>query len=46
MDRCKVERPLLRDAGSLHQVACLLNEGTGTTADAAVVAAKARPHTA
>jgi len=32
MDRCKVERPLLRDAGERHQVACLLNEGTGRPA--------------
>jgi oligopeptide transport system ATP-binding protein len=29
MERCKVERPALRDAGWRHQVACLLNEGTG-----------------
>ena len=29
IDRCKVERPRLRDAGEGHQVACLLNEGTG-----------------
>jgi oligopeptide transport system ATP-binding protein len=29
IDRCKVERPLLMDAGAGHQVACLLNEGTG-----------------
>jgi oligopeptide transport system ATP-binding protein len=29
MERCKVERPTLRDAGERHQVACLLNEGTG-----------------
>jgi oligopeptide/dipeptide ABC transporter ATP-binding protein len=29
IDRCKVERPLLIDAGTGHQVACLLNEGTG-----------------
>jgi len=27
MERCKV--PTLRDAGERHQVACLLNEGTG-----------------
>ena len=32
IDRCKVERPLLRDAGRGHQVACLLNEGTGRSA--------------
>jgi oligopeptide transport system ATP-binding protein len=32
IDRCKVERPLLRDAGDGHQVACLLNEGTGRSA--------------
>jgi oligopeptide/dipeptide ABC transporter ATP-binding protein len=29
IDRCKVERPALRDAGPRHQVACLLNDGTG-----------------
>jgi len=29
IDRCKVERPQLRDAGQSHQVACLLNDGTG-----------------
>jgi oligopeptide transport system ATP-binding protein len=29
MERCKIERPALRDAGPRHQVACLLNEGTG-----------------
>jgi peptide/nickel transport system ATP-binding protein len=29
MDRCKVEAPVLRDAGAQHQVACWLNEGTG-----------------
>jgi oligopeptide transport system ATP-binding protein len=29
IDRCKVERPLLIDAGAGHQVACLLNDGTG-----------------
>jgi len=29
MPQCKLERPLLVDAGSAHQVACLLNEGTG-----------------
>ncbi|HLZ02988.1 MAG TPA: dipeptide ABC transporter ATP-binding protein [Bradyrhizobium sp.] len=29
IDRCKVERPALKDAGPGHQVACLLNEGTG-----------------
>jgi oligopeptide transport system ATP-binding protein len=27
--RCKIDRPTLRDAGERHQVACLLNEGTG-----------------
>ena len=32
MDRCKVERPMLRNAGERHQVACLLNEGTGRPA--------------
>ena len=31
MDRCKIERPALMDAGAGHQVACLLNEGTGRT---------------
>jgi len=29
MPQCKLERPMLVDAGSGHQVACLLNEGTG-----------------
>jgi oligopeptide/dipeptide ABC transporter ATP-binding protein len=29
IDRCKLERPLLIDAGAGHQVACLLNDGTG-----------------
>src|SRR6476620_9896962 len=29
MDRCKVERPALAEAGAQHQVACWLNEGTG-----------------
>jgi oligopeptide transport system ATP-binding protein len=31
VDRCKSERPTLREAGERHQVACLLNEGTGRT---------------
>jgi len=29
IDRCKTERPALTDAGSGHQVACWLNDGTG-----------------
>jgi oligopeptide transport system ATP-binding protein len=29
MDRCKVDRPALVEAGTGHQVACWLNEGTG-----------------
>src|SRR5437016_1930422 len=29
MERCRTERPALVDAGGGHQVACLLNEGTG-----------------
>jgi len=29
MPRCKTERPALRDTGPGHQVACLLNDGTG-----------------
>jgi peptide/nickel transport system ATP-binding protein len=29
MDRCKTERPVLQAAGTGHQVACWLNEGTG-----------------
>jgi oligopeptide transport system ATP-binding protein len=29
IDRCKLERPLLAEAGPQHQVACWLNEGTG-----------------
>jgi oligopeptide transport system ATP-binding protein len=32
MDRCKVDRPVLMDAGPRHQVACLLNDGTGREA--------------
>ena len=32
IDRCRVERPLLRNAGEGHQVACLLNQGTGRSA--------------
>src|SRR6186713_67053 len=29
VERCKTERPALMDAGDGHQVACLLNDGTG-----------------
>ena len=29
MDRCKTERPALVEAGTGHQVACWLNDGTG-----------------
>jgi len=29
MDRCKIDRPALVDAGAGHQVACWLNDGTG-----------------
>jgi peptide/nickel transport system ATP-binding protein/oligopeptide transport system ATP-binding protein len=29
MERCKTQRPALTDAGDGHQVACLLNNGTG-----------------
>ena len=29
MPQCKLERPALREAGPRHQVACLLNDGTG-----------------
>jgi peptide/nickel transport system ATP-binding protein/oligopeptide transport system ATP-binding protein len=29
MDRCKTETPVLAKAGTQHQVACFLNEGTG-----------------
>jgi len=32
MPQCKTERPMLVDAGSGHQVACLLNAGTGRPA--------------
>ena len=32
IDRCKVERPLLRDVSGGRLVACLLNEGTGRSA--------------
>jgi peptide/nickel transport system ATP-binding protein/oligopeptide transport system ATP-binding protein len=33
MERCKVERPALVEAGGRHQVACLLNDGTGRAED-------------
>jgi oligopeptide transport system ATP-binding protein len=29
MARCRVEAPVLKEAGTRHQVACFLNEGTG-----------------
>src|ERR1700748_643740 len=29
IDRCRIERPMLKEAGAQHQVACFLNEGTG-----------------
>ncbi|MDN3277605.1 dipeptide ABC transporter ATP-binding protein [Frankia sp. RB7] len=29
IERCKTERPMLTDTGDGHQVACLLNQGTG-----------------
>jgi len=29
IDRCKVERPALKETGLGHRVACLLNDGTG-----------------
>jgi oligopeptide transport system ATP-binding protein len=29
MERCKIEAPVLAEAGAQHQVACWLNEGTG-----------------
>ena len=29
MAQCRTERPVLRDVGTRHQVACLLNEGSG-----------------
>ncbi len=45
MDRCRTERPALRDTGAGHQVACLLNEGTGRASEA-VVPANAGTHTA
>jgi oligopeptide transport system ATP-binding protein len=32
IERCKIERPVLRDAAERHQVACLLNDGTGRAA--------------
>ena len=35
MERCKSERPALREAGPGHQVACLLNEGTGQAGEIA-----------
>ncbi|QWG23856.1 dipeptide ABC transporter ATP-binding protein [Bradyrhizobium sediminis] len=36
MDRCKVERPVLAEAGTRHQVACFLNAGTGREAEIAL----------
>src|SRR3979409_2404476 len=32
MERCKVERPVLAEAGAAHQVACWLDEGRGRPA--------------
>jgi oligopeptide transport system ATP-binding protein len=32
MERCKVDRPVLVEAGARHQVACWLNDGTGREA--------------
>jgi oligopeptide transport system ATP-binding protein len=32
MDRCRIEAPKLVEAGSQHQVACFLNDGTGRKA--------------
>src|SRR5215813_1640842 len=32
IEACKVDRPALKDAGPGHQVACLLNDGTGRPA--------------
>ncbi|WP_407168069.1 ABC transporter ATP-binding protein [Bradyrhizobium sp. ORS 111] len=32
IDRCKTERPALKEAGTGHQVACWLNDGTGRAA--------------
>jgi oligopeptide transport system ATP-binding protein len=32
MDRCRVERPVLAETGTRHQVACWLNGGTGREA--------------
>jgi oligopeptide transport system ATP-binding protein len=29
MDRCKIERPILKETATGHEVACLLNDGTG-----------------
>jgi peptide/nickel transport system ATP-binding protein/oligopeptide transport system ATP-binding protein len=34
IERCKIERPALLDAAANHQVACLLNDGTGHPASA------------
>jgi oligopeptide transport system ATP-binding protein len=36
IDRCKMERPPLADAGAGHQVACWLNEGTGRPSEVSV----------
>jgi len=32
MDRCKVDRPVLAETATQHQVACWLNDGTGREA--------------
>jgi oligopeptide transport system ATP-binding protein len=32
MDRCKIDRPVLAETATQHQVACWLNEGTGREA--------------
>ncbi len=46
MDRCRLERPALRDTGSGHQVACLLNDGTGRPAEATSIEPEVTTHIA
>src|SRR6185312_546322 len=49
IDRCKVERPALKETASGHQVACLLNDGTGRDQyqlSSRPSEARAGPHTA
>ncbi len=43
MDRCKTRRPALLDAGAGHQVACLLNDGTGAITVAWRMGSRSKP---